>query len=70
MWQYLKKMQFQSFINVITAGRLKCCGIKDLTVVAHGCWKKICGMEGKNVVDCCRLPSPAHSIVFNLITKK
>ena len=25
--------------NVITAGRLKCCGMEDRTVVAHGCRK-------------------------------
>ena len=41
--------------NVITFGRLKCCGMEDstLTVVTRGCRrtkKKICGMEGENVV--------------------
>ena len=41
------------FKNVITAGRLKCCGMEDRTIVAHGYRKTkkiICGMEGENVV--------------------
>ena len=44
----------------IIAGRLKCCGMEDRTVVANGYWKTkklICGMEGKNVVTYGRLPS-------------
>ena len=28
-----------SFKNVINAGRLKCCGMEDRTVGAHGCQK-------------------------------
>ena len=39
-----------SFKNVITAGRLKWCGMEDRTIVAHGCrkTKKLrCGMDGK-----------------------
>ena len=51
-----------SFKNVKTAGRLKCCGMEDRTVVAHGCRKTkkiICGMEGENVVTYDRLTSPA-----------
>ena len=51
------------FKNVITAGRLKCCGMEDRKVVAHGCWKTqklILGMEGKNVVAYGCLPFPAR----------
>ena len=36
--------------NVISAARLKCCGLEDRTVVAHDCRKTvkiICGMEGE-----------------------
>ena len=50
------------FKNEITAGRLKCCGMEDRTVVAHGYRKTkklTCGMEGENVVVYGRLPSPA-----------
>ena len=50
------------FKNVITDRRLKFCGMKDRTVVAHACQKTklICGMEGENVVAYGRLPSPAR----------
>ena len=37
-----------SFKNVINAGRLKCCGMEDRKVGAHGCQKTkkiIIGME-------------------------
>ena len=56
------------FKNVMTAGRLNCCGMEDRTVVAHGCWKTkkiICGMEGKNAVSYGHLPSPARLIMFD-----
>ena len=39
--------------KVIPAGRLKCCGMEDRTVVAHDGWKTkniLCGMLGENVV--------------------
>ena len=52
-----------SFKNAITAGRLKCCGMKDRTVVAHGCRKTrkpICGLDGENVAAYRRLPCPAR----------
>ena len=44
------------------AGRVKCCGKKDRTVVAYGYRKTkwlICGMEGENVVAYGHLSSPA-----------
>ena len=47
--------------KVKTAERLKCCGMKGRTVVAHGYQKTkklVCGMEGENVVAYGRLPPP------------
>ena len=52
-----------SFENVKIVGKLKCCGMEDRTVAAYGYRNKkklICGMEGKNVVACGRLPSLPH----------
>ena len=37
-------------LNVIIAGRIKCCGMEERMVLAYGCRKSkklICGMEGK-----------------------
>ena len=39
--------------KVIPAGRLKCCGMEDRTVVAHDGWKTkkiLCGMEDRTVL--------------------
>ena len=50
-------------LNVIIAGRLKCCGMEDRMVLAYGCRKSkklICGMGGKNVVAYGRLPFSTH----------
>ena len=64
---YLKNHIFNelnlSFKSVIFAERLKCCGMEDRTVVAHGCQKTkkiICGMEGENGVAYGLLPSPTR----------
>ena len=65
MWQDFKNCNFNalnlSFLNVLAAGRLKCCGMKDHTVVDHSCQKTkkiICGMEGKNgwLLAACLVP--------------
>ena len=44
------------FKNVVTAGRLKCCGMENLTVVAHGCRKTINMWHGR---EQCGLWPPA-----------
>ena len=53
-----------SFKNLLTTGRLKCCGMEDHTVVVHGCRKTkqiIRGMDGESAVAYGRLPCPAHT---------
>ena len=47
-------------MNIIITVRFQCCGMKDRTVVASDCRKKlICGMERKNIVAYGRLPPPS-----------
>ena len=56
---------YSPFVNGINAGRHRCCGIEERTVVAYGCRKTkkvIFGMEGENVLAYNHLPSHALNI--------
>ena len=73
MRQNFQKFQFQCpinllFKNFIIAERLKCCGIEDWKVVAHGCrkTKNLYVACRENVLAYDRLPSPARLILFLL----